>query len=225
MNIITFRALSIVVVVVASGRLCQAVSPIEPFVGQFSEGFESFRPGEIVGPVDILNGQGVLSGVNPTYPVNPFYVWESFGGFSLDDLTVNEGHVVAAPFDGTQGLSLQTVLSVDPIARIDFQQPVKDFGGYWVHAVTSETNGPITLTLFGAAGSAIASVEIVYDYAGLQGESQWFGWSSDVPIHAITFTGPWAGVDGIQINVVPEPNSMLMLLVASLALVRAKDRH
>jgi hypothetical protein len=188
------------------------VIPMGEFSGEFSEGFESFAAGEIpgpqtnlAGPKQILRGHAMLTGVNPVYPVNPFYIWDSVGGFSIDDLTSDEGHVTAVPFDGTRGLSLQTVISVNPIARIDFQLPVFEFGGYWVHAVTRETSGPISLTFFDEDGATIDSVDFYYDYAHLHGASQWFGWSSMSPIRTIEFTGPWAGVDGIQINTVPEP--------------------
>lgn len=105
------RLAFLVVYFAASFSLTVCANPsvigIEPFVGEFSEGFETFAPGEIpgaepnlAGPVPLLNGHAVLSGINARYDVNPFYVWDSYGGFSLDDLTEAEGHVSAVPFDG-----------------------------------------------------------------------------------------------------------------------------
>ena len=58
--------------------------------------------------------------------------------------------------------------------------------------------------------------EASYDYAGLRGVSQWFGWKSETPIYAVTFTGPWAGVDGLQIVRIPEPTSAVMLCLSAI---------
>lgn len=201
------------------------IVPIPPFAGSFSEGFETMYAGEVpgsqpnlAGPFDILGGQGLLTGVNTEYPVNPFYVWNSIGGFSLDDLTVPEGHVEAVPYDGLQGLHLQTVRSYDPVGRIDFKNPISRFGGYWVHAVTRNTNGPITLMFLGQDDILIDEVEFYYDYVHLRGISQWFGWQSANPVFAVTYTGPWASVDGIQIDPIPEPTSLALFSITAVML-------
>ena len=150
------------------------VSAIGPFTGEFSEGFELFRPGDIPGPernlsgpVEILAGRAALSGVH-SGPVRPLYVWDSFGGFSLGQ------NVSAVPFDGTRGLHLQTALQ-DPLARVDFHTPVSEFGGYWVHAVTQTRGGPVTVTFYDGGGTTIGTERFNYDFANLQGVSHWFG--------------------------------------------------
>jgi hypothetical protein len=215
-----------------SGRQVRAeseLSPIAPFTGDFSEGFESFSgeiPGlhdNVSGPVSILEGRAWLSGIHPNRSANPFYVWDSCCGFSLDDLTTVEGHVQAVPFDRARGLHLQTVLNMNPIAKIEFPTPVSEFGGYWVHAVTRTMAGPITISMFDAEGAAIDTVELHYDYENLQGVHEWFGWSSTTPVGSLTFTGPWAGIDGIQINLIPEPTTKISLFIGCFALVASRQ--
>jgi hypothetical protein len=199
------------------------ISPIGPFTGNLSEGFESFRPGEIPGPlrhlsgpVEVLAGHAALSGVHVDAQIRPLYIWNSIGGFHL-----GQG-VNAVPFDGRNGLLLDSAVNI-PIARLDFHNPVSQFGGYWWHADTITTAGPVTVSFFDGAGTAIGTQQFNYDFANLRGVSQWFGWSSTIPIDSLTFTGYWAAVDGIQVNLIPEPATALITFLASLALLSGRQ--
>jgi hypothetical protein len=195
------------------------ITSIGPFAGDFSEGFETYGAIEIPGPqknlsgpLDILAGHATLTGVHPDQ-VRPLIIWSSLGGYSLDDKGV--GNVRAVPFDGTRGLGLNSSVHI-PVARIDFHIPIRDFGGYWVHAITQTMSGPILVNMFGAGDVPVGTAQFNYDYANLQGISQWFGWTSTVPVHAITFSGFWAGVDGIQVNVIPEPATFVLTLFGAM---------
>lgn len=211
------RQLALIAVAVCiSSDAAGAIVPIPVFTGQFSEGFEGFANGNVAGsaknqsgPTAILAGHGTLSGVNPTFTnLAPLYVWNSKGGFNLG---LNG---VAIPFDGQKGVALQSVEpSFDAVGRIDFAAPVTDFGGYWVHAKTATLETPVTVKFYDNKNATIGSETVVYDTA-LQGISQWAGWSSNIPISAIEFTGFYAAVDGVQINLVPEPDARLMCLAA-----------
>ncbi|QDT73478.1 PEP-CTERM sorting domain-containing protein [Lacipirellula limnantheis] len=103
-----------------------------------------------------------------------------------------------------------------PSGRIDFDEPASKFGGYWLHAVTTSQAGPIRISFFDVANSLIDEVAFRYDFANLRGESEWFGWQSTVPIYAVSFTGFWASVDGLQVTLVPEPSSVVLAGICGL---------
>jgi hypothetical protein len=213
-------ALLLILTITAESCIAGTIASVAEFSGQFSEGFENFPYGDVTGPADqedvsgpvaILDGRGSLSGRH-ALDLRPLFIWGS-NNHSLDDLGPHEGHVVAVSHDGDKGLTLQPVLGVNPIGRIEFTQPISRFGGYWLHAVTRDEAGPIAVRFFDDIDSLIGESQFDYDYADLQGISQWFGWESDRPIYAIEFTGFWAAVDGIQADVVPEPRSALLMLL------------
>ena len=214
-------ALSIILTLTAESGIAGTVVSVAEFSGQFSESFEKFPFGDVTGPadqenlsgpVDILDGLGSLSGQH-TLALRPLFIWGS-NNFSLDDLGPHEGNVAAVSHDGDKGLTLQPVLGINPTGRIEFTRPVVRFGGYWLHAATRDEAGPITVAFLDDADSLIAESQFDYDYANLQGISQWFGWESDRPIHAVELTGFWTAVDGIQIDVVPEPRSALLMMLS-----------
>lgn len=189
-----------------------AITSIGPFTGLASEGFESLPNGGIPGtspnlsdPVSILGGAGTVSGVH-TVNIAPLYVWNSLGGFSLG---LNG---TAVPFDGNKGLSLQTVLT-DPVGRFDFTTPIQDFGGYWVSAATTaKGNPPVNLTFYDSGGGVIGTPSFIYGSAPT-GISEWHGWHSTTPIAAVEFTGFFAAVDGLQINI-PAPGTLVIPFAA-----------
>ena len=196
-----------------------AITAVAPFIGDFSESFESFPNGSIPGtavnlsgPATILSGNGTLTGINNSANIEPAFIWNSNGGFSLG---LNG---TAIPFDGVKGLAAQSATSTfdDNVLRFAFASPVKDFGGYWVHARTSTHGGPVSLTFLDTANTPIGTDSFVYN-SSLAGASEWFGWNSTIPIGAVEFTGFFAAVDGVQINLIPEPRTHLMIIVGTLS--------
>ena len=174
----------------------RAVTPIRPFAGEFSEGFESFVFGGLpglepnqAGPFCVLGNQAKLSAKG----WRPLYIWNDLGGFDLGE------NGLAKPFDGDRGLHLSSS-PLDPTARLDFRTPVTKFGAYWVHAAYGDRRS-VSVRFFDVSGEHLSTEEFTYDGA-LQGTSQWFGWSSDAPIGAVEFSGPYAGIDGVQIQTV-----------------------
>lgn len=104
-----------------AGSAFGVVTPIGPFVGGASEGFETFPAGDVLpggtgaaGPASILGGIGTLTG-STTHSGNPLYVWSSIGGLSLGTFGS------AVPHDGIRGLVLEPYGSPYN-ARIDFAQ-------------------------------------------------------------------------------------------------------
>lgn len=175
------------------------------------------------GPVDILEGLGTLTGEcstsEPQPPTPPLFIWDGPGFHSID----GSSELTAIPFDGAKGVCLQPIFAGSdvitcnsPIGRIDFDEPAPKFGGYWLDAVTTSQAGPISLSFFDVANSPIDEIAFHYDFANLRGESEWFAWQSTVPIHAVSFTGFWASVDGLQVTLVPEPSSVFVAGICGL---------
>lgn len=175
-----------------------AVSPVAPFTGEFGEGFESFVLGDMPGsdpgrsgPFCVIGGQAALSATSG-FRSAPLFVWSDFSLGSNGS---------AVPFDGKKGLGLRTSGNQNSMARLDFQTTVTDFGGYWVHASTPE---PVAVSFFDTFDQLIATEHFNYA-SSLGGISQWFGWTSDIPIKAVELNGFWVGIDGVQINTEGEP--------------------
>ena len=222
MDSLRARFFAAILVSLMASQLCfGGITTIGPFAGDFSESFESFPAGpipgtstELSGPASILSGQGILTGVH-TIAFNPTYVWNSTGGFSLGT------NGTAVPFDGLQGLALNSVSTFHPTVRFEFPTPVTDFGGYWVHAKTSTQGGPVDLTFYDATDTVIGTDDFTYT-SSLGGVSEWYGWNSTTPIGAVEFTGFFAGVDGVQIKV-PEPSTCIFLTAAALGTLRRRQ--
>ena len=178
----------------------QDVPAIDPFVGEFSEDFETFVVGSLpesvrgqAGPFCALNDHATFSALGGAY--RPLSISRGGVGLGLNG--------VAVPYDGEKGLLMAP--SGDVVARFDFHTPIKDFGGYWVNGATDDRSDPITVTFFSAGDVAIAEKRVHYD-GDLRGVPQWFGWTSgNLPITAIELQGFWVGLDGIQINTFGPP--------------------
>ena len=216
----------IAMIVVAAGTLGSstalgAVTSIGPFTGGASESFESFAPGYVGtnpsstgGPAPILGGYGILSGTTTT-TINPLYIWNSTGGLSLGT------YGTAVPHDGIQGLVLNPYGTYN--GRIDFPTGVQDFGGYWAHASYQGTAGPVSLTFYDAGGGVIGADSFNYPGTTLAGVLEWHGWTSTTPIAAVEWTGYWATVDALQINL-PSPGAGLVAASAGLLGLRRRRR-
>lgn len=192
--------LSTITIIMSLSATSWAVTPTGPFEGQQSEGFETFNFGGLPGtsrsrsgPFCIFGNQAQLSGQGRT---SPLFVWG--GGFNLG----SNGNAIVQ--EGERALHLSTVSSSDSTARLDFQAPIRDFGGYLAYAATVDRNDPATVTFLGANNELIATEEWTYD-ATNQGQLQWAGWTSEEPISAIELSGFYLGFDELQINSFHQP--------------------
>lgn len=123
-------------------------------------------------------------------------------------------------FDGNRGLLPNSVSTFDPVIRLDFPTPVSNFGGYWLHATTSDRGGPMDLNFYDATDTVIGTDSFTYNGA-LGGKRN--GLAGTAP-SAVEFTGFFAAADGMQIKV-SEPNTCLFLRTAPLpTLFRRRNR-
>jgi hypothetical protein len=175
-------------------------SIIDPFSGDMVETWEEFPVANPGSPVMIFGGQATISGDNP-------FVWMTTyslgtpGGLGL-------GPFPARASDGTHGY----VTSVSPgAARITFQLPVTDFGGYWGYAVEYPA---AIFNFYDSQGLLIGSENFNYSSPNNDGTLQWQGWHSTVPIASVSYSGHWVANDSLRIALVPEPRVNLILALA-----------
>jgi hypothetical protein len=180
----------------------------EPFTGSAVETWEEFPVANPGSPATIFGGQATISGDNPFVWMTTF-VLGTPGGLGL-------GPFPARAFDGTHGYTT----SVSPgTARISFQSPVADFGGYWGYAVGYPA---ASFMFYDSEGALIGSESFTYTSPNNNGTLQWHGWHSTLPISSVEYTGHWVANDSLRISVVPEPSTTWLLLAAGLAIIGSR---
>jgi hypothetical protein len=119
----------------------------------------------------------------------------------------------------------------DIVVTIEFSKLVSAFGAYWGAAIVSGLyDGTIDVSAYDEFGGLIDSVTITY--AGTSDDDgdgyvdlEWNGWTSDVGIKTIVYSGDFTVIDGLQANlgggVVPAPGAALLGLIG-LALAKRR---
>ncbi len=204
------------IVVAASGHgLPASLIPIGPFSGQFSEGWESFRPNEkgtsLSNPTLIMGGAAEIS-----HPEMVIFEGPSCGLGSSGS---------AMPSDGVKALG---VLGLAQTAAISFNISIRRFGSYW-GAFTSPFDQDIgdpavfTVGFYDSFDSLIGTETFSFSRtATADGLLEWHGWSSSVPIKRITFTEDQMALDGLQADPVPEPASTAIVALAALLFIKPR---
>lgn len=219
------RFIGIVSLLVISASSASAgLTSIGPFSGTMSETWESFPNyinngfAPLSDPTSIMGGGASIS--NPM-----MFIYEPgvadfgiLGGFAdVSDgakaMGVNEG-----VGDDRNGNGVD-----DIFVTIDFKNVVCSFGAYW-----GFYTGPIKLSAYDVSGALIDSVS--FGYSGLDGDSdgyadlEWNGWSSNVGIKTIVYSGSFTVIDGLQADscttIVPAPGAALLGMIGLAALRR-----
>lgn len=115
-----------------AGTLPAQLTPIAPFTGQFSEGFE---PGGAGGLGRVFANTGSIDTVNPAGGLMTFYGWLVYVGYTI--YPMGGSNLFAGNLHGH--------------VMITFDQPVQRFGGYFGtvgylaggHAILRDANGAI----------------------------------------------------------------------------------
>jgi hypothetical protein len=189
------------IVLGASTAAYADLTPISPFAGAYSEGFESFPardsaspppyPNWTAGPLSIMGGVATIStkSLLPTEQ-EKFVIYnttDSKFGLAADYANVAEGY---------QGLGINNLSAK---TTIDFTQPINEFGAYWGAA-----NGFGYSGLIDFAFSDGSTATYTYSHPN-DGNLDWLGWASDKPITSVSYIGAYVAVDAIQANPVPPP--------------------
>ncbi|HUU94735.1 MAG TPA: PEP-CTERM sorting domain-containing protein [Phycisphaerae bacterium] len=192
-----------------------AVIPVGPFVGDLQESWESFQ-NYWDDPDHFMDDPSLIFGGTAEISNAYMVVYEPSAGVGFGLGYYGNAQVV----DGTKGHGLDTGWPASS-ATINFDDPVLQFGGYWGAAdIDGYPTVPIGFDFYDGDGELIDSVTVQYGDDTGQGTLMWFGWSSDVGIETVVYTGSFVVNDYLQATLVPEPASLALLALGVLVLRR-----
>jgi hypothetical protein len=194
----SFVAASLSAIISAALPARAQVVAIDPFAGEWSEGFEDFTPGAYADlPVFSSN---TLAGT-------------SFG--SMASATVTS----ASTFMGSTVTAHEGLLFAHSAGPIDivFSSPIQQFGAYI--ATNGGADGGMA-QFFDADNELIASVPLDVTFAQGSAPHTWNGWNSGIPFARVNISsngvlGGFIGIDDMQVNV-PGPMSAAPLIIAAI---------
>lgn len=168
------------------------LTSIPPFVGDFTESWESFRHyldptfHNEPSPITIFGAEALaIDAANEMYIYQPGLA--SWGLSSSGFAQVS---------DGIKGMGQNTQAG---IVRIEFVEPVSSFGAFW--AATTDFSDPTTVSLAfrDVSGNLIGAPNFTYTRSA-QGDGllEWHGWRSGVPVKSVTYSGDFVAIDGLQ---------------------------
>jgi hypothetical protein len=202
----TIQRLSVIaIVLLAAGTASASVFvPVPEFTGQASEGFDSLHPvGGYPTPMVILDGQGSFDDTIAHYCMLAYSLWSASTGQYI------------YPHDGSLMMG-----SVTGWAAFSTTQPMSEIG-FWMG--TSDIPFSSTVTFRDAAGAVIETAPLTIPSC----HWKWFGWSSETPFSSVeVHCTPNPGVplvfDSLQVNFVPEPASLGLLVLGAGLLIRRR---
>ncbi len=204
------KSVSLFALLTVSAVSHATLTDVGEFTGTLSEGFESFSNYYDNGGGDsslaIMGGAASFE----SNPVASYQAWIYEPGTA--DWGLGDG--LASVHAGAKGLGLyNNDFEVD--AWLVFNDAVSAFGGYF----TSDNTGPIQFTFYDYSGFVIGSAS--FSTATLN--TEWQGWTSDIDIKAVRFTGSvFPVMDDLQAGAVPEPATMAVLGLGLAAAARKR---
>ncbi len=184
------------------------VVAIEPFAGEWIEGFEDIPPG---GHFDlpILQPNSDAEGLLGTMTFAFITSASTFGGSTV---LAHDGLLFAH--------------STNPF-EISFSTPIHQFGGYV--ATNSGANGGL-VRFFDVQDQLIATAPLDVTFAPGIAPYTWNGWFTSVPFSRITISSNgvlagFLGIDGLQATVIPAPGALVGLLMLGSIGSRRRSRH
>jgi hypothetical protein len=181
------------------------------FNGNSVETWEEFYLGYHYSPMTILGGLGTATADNAA-------VWQTKYGLGQPG-GIGLGPYDAQAHDGTQGFAAS---QSGGTIHFTFGSPVIEIGGYWGEAVGYPA---ATFSFYGAGGSLVGSVDFSFVSPGNDGTLEWQGWQFSAPIYSMDFSGYWAVNDSLEVTLVPEPRSSVVLLVAAVVFGLARHKR
>ena len=216
-SIFAFSSLVVCCCIASSAKA--DLTPVGPFSGTYSEGFESFddyltNPNAFEGePIQLFGGQAsAIAGATPNLLIfqpsnNANWVLGSSGNVT--------------PADGTKGLG---VFREDTALEIDFNVPVIEFGGYFAGLTDGANPIPIVFEFFDSNNVQVGATQTInYLDATGNGTLEWSGWHFDTAISRAVITTDFLASDGLQITTIPEPNTLICFL--AIGILACKNRH
>ena len=191
-----------------------AIAPVGPFTGSIGETWESFPNYTVPGPVTFLSDPTTIFGGDASISNPLMVIYEPSAGATFG--LINSGS--AAVSDGVKGMGINNLDFHTAPATITFATGVSTFGGYW-GAATVGSDAVVAVSFFDAGGGLLGADSFTYNHESTSnGALDWHGWMSTTPIMSLTYSGNLVVNDGLQANVIPEPEIYVML-AAGLGLI------
>lgn len=212
------------------GTASATITPTGPFIGTYSETFESFQT--YIQSASLLpEGTSLMGGFATISSLN-----QDMGIYNNINLPISDpsSYYLDAPFawslsyagvsDGTQGLALG---SSGDAATITFSSAVTAFGGYFGanYGTGSGSSGNIIFNF-----SDGSSDSFIYNDPNANGTNYspltWDGWDFSTGITSVTISSDYLAMDGLQASVstVPEPTTISLVALGLLGAMAIRRR-
>ena len=184
-------------VALCAGMATAAVNPIDPFTGDYFEGYETQGSGQFVPYYDVFDGNGVVRTVDGSGNMHITSGWQFY--------------YVIYPHGGNYFCG-----SAGPAAEYVFDVPALKFGGYFG---TNYEQPDGTADFYDEDGNLLASL----DLGAPLGDWKWNGWEEDsgVGIKSVVISGnnPWGGfimMDDLEYTPIPGPGALALIALGGL---------
>jgi hypothetical protein len=206
-----FIFLSAIVILGSISLTNAAVAPIGPFIGEFSEGFETAPFGQFVSQIEVFDEEAIAKNLDGGPYLNVT------GGWSSQDT----GDRVI-PHSGSRFMG-STYKGVEWI----FDIPAVRFGGYFTTLNLGVNFEGAIANFFDVEDNTLGHMDVTAPY---NSRWTWNGWMSDVPIKRVEIIGmgfpDWDNLGGfvmhddMEYTPVPEPGTLLLIGLGGLVSLR-----
>lgn len=206
----TSVATSVLFALPASFAMAGGFVEVDPFVGDHSEGFESYETGFTDDPFTICGGETLIIGAERGTVYEP-----AVEGFSLG----TSGY--AQTNSGDKGWGNANFSFITDNFIVDFlNDDIITFGAWWGATTNGDAKNPgpstITFEFLDPAGDVIGVDTLDYSAPDLDGELIWKGWEFDQVLGGVRVTGWRVVMDDLQKGLIPSPGALALLGLAGL---------
>ena len=184
-------------VALCAGVAAGAINPIDPFTGDYFEGFETQGGGQFLPYYDVFDGTAVLRSVDGSATMHITGGWYYY--------------YYIGPHGGSYFFG-----SAGPACEYVFDVPAMMFGGYFG---TNYQTADGTADFYDEDGNLLASLDV----GAPLGAWKWNGWeeTTGVGIKSVVLTGAhpqggWLMQDDMQYTPIPGPGALALIAMASL---------
>jgi hypothetical protein len=170
------------------------ITPVRPFHGSLHESWEwlptraLYSNNMVTPPMAIMRGNAVISGGRlVVYQPGVNFPWWHLGEL-----------VMAGVAHGKKAVGIESDNNDDEgatSATIEFNTPVSTFGGYWATTLYAGYNS-ISFSFYDVSGALIGTDTVTY--SNFQGDLEWHGWRSTIPIKSVTYGGFFVATDLLE---------------------------